>query len=149
MVLGSADGLAGLSEEELTLLSSGPAVVPTPKPANPYAPNPYALSPSNSSGGFFSTIAQSIGNVGNWLGKNSQSVVQVLDAAGRLKSGAKVQTAAVNDAYFRNIVNTPPRSWFDDETIPGLKNSVLVMIAVGLIVGTVLLSRKGAPQVQP
>lgn len=146
MVLGSADGLAGLSQEELIQLSAGPGVVPTPKPANPYA-----LSPSvqNSSRGFFSTIAQSIGNVGNWLGQNSQSVVQVLDAAGRLKSGAKVQTAAVNDAYFRNIVNTPPRSWFDDETIPGLKNSVLVLLAGGLILGIVLLSRKGAPQVQP
>lgn len=144
MVLGSVEGFAG-ADEDL------PYLVPLAAPKVATKPISYTLKPSgSSSGGFFSSLTKGIGNVGNWFSSNSQGVVQVLDAAGRLKSGAKAQTTSINDAYYRNIVNTPPRSWFDDEMIPGLKNSALVVIAGGLAVGLFLMSRKSAaPPVQP
>lgn len=143
MVLGSTDGLSGVDDEVTSFV---PLTVPT---FVPKASSIKLIPSAPAAGGLFSKLINGIGNVGNWFTQNSGNVVQVLDAAGRLKQGAKAQAGLVNDAYTRNILNTPPPSWFEQETIPGLKNSmalVLVALAVG---GYVFMSRKGAPQAHP
>lgn len=144
MVLGSTDGFAGTGDEVTSFV---PLSVPTVTPKV----GTLKLPPSApASGGLFANILKGLGNVGNWFTQNSQNVVQVLDAAGRLKQGARAQALDVNDAYMRNILNTPPPSWMDQETIPGLKNSVLLILAALAVGGVVLMSRKGsAPQVAP
>jgi hypothetical protein len=143
MVLGSTDGFSGVGDEVTSFV---PMTVPT---FVPKASSIKLIPSAPASGGLFSNLIKGIGNVGNWFSQNSGNVVQVLDAAGRLKQGAKAQADLVNDAYYRNILNTPAPSWFEQESIPGLKNSMALMLVAVVVGGYVFMSRKGAQQVHP
>ena len=88
-------------------------------------------------GGFLSTIADGVSKAGAWFSQNSGQAVQLLDAVGRLKAQSKAQTVGVDEAWTRNIVNTPPVSWFDQDSVfRGVKNGY---VAVGALLGAGLL----------
>lgn len=136
-ILGSTEGFAGLADD-LSYLVDGPAAVPVLAPKT--ATNPYTVT-APASGGFLDFLS----TAGDFIQRAGQSTVNVMNAAGRAKAQATVQRTAVNDAYYQNF--RQPLSWFDQEMLPGLKNSTLLMLAGAVGLGLVLMNRKPTPQV--
>ncbi|WP_257303415.1 hypothetical protein [Geothrix campi] len=141
-ILGSTEAFSGLADDLLYLVS-GPATVPT-APAVSSSVNPYVITAEPSGGGFLDFLT----TASNFVTKAGQSAVQVMNAAGKAKAQARITGTAVNDAYYRNIVNTP-YSWFDQEMVPGLKNSALLAILAAAGLGLFLMNRKPSQVVQP